>query len=53
LGSLLADAGLRRRMGATNREIMTEHALDATLGTFESVYERVLGRTRTPLDRAV
>ncbi|MGI9001369.1 MAG: glycosyltransferase [Pseudonocardia sp.] len=52
LGSLLADAGLRRRMGAASREIVAEHAIDATLGTFEGIYERVLGRARTPLDRA-
>ena len=52
LAALLGDAGLRRRMGAASREIVTEHALGATLSTFEGLYERVLGRAGVAADRA-
>ncbi|MCO1655917.1 glycosyltransferase [Pseudonocardia humida] len=52
LTALLGDAGLRRRMGAASREIVAEHAIDATLATFESVYLRLLGRAEAPLRRA-
>ncbi|WP_214406643.1 glycosyltransferase [Pseudonocardia lacus] len=52
LAALLADAGLRRRMGAASREIVAEHAIEATLSTFEDVYLRLLGRTQAPLRRA-
>ncbi len=52
LATLLGDAGLRRRMGAASREIVTEHALGATLSTFEGLYERVLGRAGVAADRA-
>ena len=31
-------------MGAASREIVAEHAIAATLDTFEGVYQRVLGR---------
>lgn len=44
LERLLRDAGLRARMGAASREIVGVHAIDATLGTFEAMYEKVLGR---------
>lgn len=52
LATLLADAGMRRRMGAVSRELVAEHAIDATLSTFEGIYERVLGRDSQPVDRA-
>jgi glycosyltransferase involved in cell wall biosynthesis len=52
LAALLSDAGLRRRMGAVSREIVAEHAIEATLATFEGVYQRLLGRQVTPLRRA-
>jgi glycosyltransferase involved in cell wall biosynthesis len=44
LTTLLSDADLRRRMGAASREIVAEHAIGATLSTFEGIYERLLGR---------
>jgi phosphatidylinositol alpha 1,6-mannosyltransferase len=52
LAALLSDAGLRRRMGAASREIVAEHAIEATLATFEGVYQRLLGRQVTQLRRA-
>ena len=45
LGALLRDPGLRRRMGAASRELVAAHAFENTLDTFESVYQRVLGRS--------
>ncbi len=51
LAALLADPALRRRMGAVSREIVAEHAFDATLSTFEDVYQRLLGRELV-VDRA-
>ncbi|MCF4120152.1 glycosyltransferase [Antribacter sp. KLBMP9083] len=44
LARLLGDAALRERMGAASREIVAVHAIDATLGTFEALYEKVLDR---------
>jgi glycosyltransferase involved in cell wall biosynthesis len=52
LTALLTDTGLRRRMGAVSREIVAEHAIDATLSTFEDVYLGLLGRSEVPLRRA-
>jgi phosphatidylinositol alpha 1,6-mannosyltransferase len=52
LAALLADPALRKRMGAVSREIVAEHAIGATLSTFEDVYQRVVGRAETPLRRA-
>lgn len=43
LGALVADAELRRRMGAASQEMVTDHALDATLDTFEGIYADQLG----------
>lgn len=51
LGTLLADAGLRARMGAVSREIVAEHAIDATLDRFEGLYRQLITGGRT-LDRA-
>src|SRR5205085_2084778 len=42
LATLLGDAELRRRMGAASRDLAAEHAIDATLSTFESVYRRLI-----------
>jgi hypothetical protein len=33
-------------MGAASREIVAEHAIGATLDTFEGVYRKLLGRGR-------
>lgn len=44
LAALVADAELRRRMGAASREMVAAHALDATLATFEGIYADLLGR---------
>lgn len=44
LARLVGDAELRNRMGAASREIVAVHAIDATLGTFEALYEKVLDR---------
>jgi phosphatidylinositol alpha 1,6-mannosyltransferase len=52
LAALLGDAGVRRRMGAASREIVSEHAIGATLSTFEGLYERVLGRDELAVDQA-
>jgi hypothetical protein len=39
-------------MGAASLDIVAEHAIGATLSTFEAVYERLLGRDRLLLRRA-
>jgi glycosyltransferase involved in cell wall biosynthesis len=52
LAALLADAGVRRRMGAASRDIVAEHAIGATLSTFEGIYERVLGADRLAIEHA-
>jgi hypothetical protein len=39
-------------MGATSREIVSGHALDATLDAFEAVYTRVLTPAATRLTAA-
>jgi glycosyltransferase involved in cell wall biosynthesis len=46
LAALVADAELRRRMGAASREMVAGHALDATLTTFEGIYADLLGRRK-------
>ena len=48
LGDLLADAGLRRRMGAASRELVAAHAVDGTLDAFEGIYEKVRSMRETP-----
>ena len=48
LGDLLADAGLRRRMGAASRELVAAHAVDGTLDAFEGIYEKALAMHATP-----
>jgi phosphatidylinositol alpha 1,6-mannosyltransferase len=52
LSALLTDPALRRRMGAASLDIVAEHAIDATLDTFEGVYARVASRRRVDLRRA-
>ena len=49
LSALLTDPGLRRRMGTASLDIVAEHAIGATLDTFEGVYERVASRRRLEL----
>lgn len=46
LTTLLGDPALRRRMGAASREIVSEHAVGATLSRFEEIYRSLLGRAR-------
>ncbi len=53
LAALLADAPLRARMGAASREMVAEHAIGATLRTFEGIYSRVLGDIGVPLPSTV
>jgi glycosyltransferase involved in cell wall biosynthesis len=48
LSDLLADAGLRRRMGAASRELVAAHAVDGTLDAFEGIYEKVRSMRETP-----
>jgi glycosyltransferase involved in cell wall biosynthesis len=50
LAALLDDPGLRRRMGAHSRTLVAEHAIGATLDTFEGIYARLA--TTPALDRA-
>ena len=52
LAALLSDAGARRRMGAASREIVAEHAIEATLSRFEGIYERVVGRDELAVEHA-
>ncbi|NNG20423.1 glycosyltransferase [Naumannella sp. ID2617S] len=52
LGRLLSDPDLRRRMGAASREIVHQHALNATLGRFEELYREVSGGQVVPLRKA-
>jgi glycosyltransferase involved in cell wall biosynthesis len=52
LEALLIDPALRRRMGAASRELVAEHAFDATLDRFEGIYQRVLGRDDLRSSRA-
>lgn len=52
LAALLSDPAQRRRMGAVSREIVAEHAIDATLSRFEGIYRRVLGRDELAERRA-
>ena len=52
LAALLIDPALRRRMGAASRELVAEHAFDATLDRFEGIYQRVLGRDDLRTSRA-
>lgn len=47
LTTLLGDSALRGRMGAASREMVSEHAIDATLDRFEGIYRDVIAR-RTP-----
>ena len=42
LTTLLSDADLRARMGAVSREIVAEHAIDATLDRFEGLYRQLI-----------
>jgi phosphatidylinositol alpha 1,6-mannosyltransferase len=51
LTSLLSDAALRRRMGARSRKLVADHAIGATLDTFEVIYRQLTGTGRA-LDRA-
>jgi glycosyltransferase involved in cell wall biosynthesis len=48
LAALLRDPAARRRMGTAARELVSGHALDATLDAFEGVYDRVAARPAAP-----
>jgi phosphatidylinositol alpha 1,6-mannosyltransferase len=52
LATLLADPVQRRRMGAASREIVGEHAIDATLSRFEGIYEHLLERDGLQVEQA-
>ena len=39
-------------MGAASREIVAEHAIAATLDTFEGIYEKIIGRDELAARRA-
>ncbi|MDT7707624.1 MAG: phosphatidylinositol alpha 1,6-mannosyltransferase [Pseudonocardiales bacterium] len=52
LTALLADPALRRRMGHASLDIVAEHAIGATLDTFEDLYRRLADRRRVELRRA-
>lgn len=52
LSALLCDDAVRARMGRASRGIAAEHAIDATLDTFESLYRRLATRSRVGLRRA-
>ncbi|WP_344100011.1 glycosyltransferase [Myceligenerans crystallogenes] len=43
LRTLLTDATLRERYGDASRELIQAHTMGATLGVFESLYEKVMG----------
>lgn len=45
LHTLVHDAPMRARMGAASSEIISHHALAATLERFEGLYARAMGRT--------
>jgi phosphatidylinositol alpha 1,6-mannosyltransferase len=51
LAALLGDPATRRRMGTASREIVAEHAIDATLNRFVGIYEQVLGREQATVRR--
>ncbi|MET9226654.1 glycosyltransferase [Lentzea sp. NPDC003310] len=44
LHTLVHDAPMRSRMGAASREIISHHALGATLERFEALYARAMGK---------
>lgn len=46
LTMLIADPGLRRRMGTRSREIVARHDFAATLDRFERIYTTVMDRRR-------
>jgi glycosyltransferase involved in cell wall biosynthesis len=52
LAMLLGDPAMRRRMGAVSREIVAEHAIEATLDRFEGIYRQVVGRVEVAERRA-
>ena len=51
LARLLGDPALRKRMGEQSMEIVHEHALGATLGQFEEIYEEISGGHVVPICR--
>jgi phosphatidylinositol alpha 1,6-mannosyltransferase len=52
LSALLSDDVVRARMGRASRGIAAEHAIDATLDTFEGIYRRLVTGSRVGLRRA-
>jgi len=52
LTALLCDDAVRGRMGRAGRGIAAEHAVDATLDTFEGLYYQLVTRRRVGLRRA-
>ncbi|MBN9100309.1 MULTISPECIES: glycosyltransferase [unclassified Pseudonocardia] len=52
LAALLSDPAVRRRMGAASLDIVAEHAIGATLDTFEDLYRSLAARNRVHISRA-
>ena len=52
LATLLGDPAMRKRMGAVSRELVAEHAIEATLARFEGIYRQVVGRDELAERRA-
>jgi phosphatidylinositol alpha 1,6-mannosyltransferase len=52
LTALLDDPALRRRMGEHSRRLVADHAIDATLDTFETIYRRLTGTAGAIRDAA-
>jgi glycosyltransferase involved in cell wall biosynthesis len=52
LTALLSDPAQRRRMAAAGLDIVAEHAIDATLDTFEDLYRGLAARNRVHIGRA-
>jgi glycosyltransferase involved in cell wall biosynthesis len=50
--ALLCDDAVRARMGRASRGIAAEHAIDATLDTFEGLYYKLVTGSRVGLRRA-
>ncbi len=48
LRALLTDVPLRERYGTAGRELIEAHAMGATLGIFEALYEKVMSGTPVP-----
>jgi glycosyltransferase involved in cell wall biosynthesis len=48
LRTLLSDVVLRERYGSAGRELIEAHTMGATLGIFETLYEKVMSGAPVP-----